>query len=88
MQLATVAQAVADRIRRPMPHDLSVLPGSLPVVAFGDSMSAAVATLSLNPSWIEFESASGAWLHGPDRRTSGAAGIDASSPSQGPRQDY
>jgi len=63
-----IAAAVADRIRRPIPPDLSVLVGSLPVVSFGDPNRAAVATLSLNPSWREFKSPAGVWLHGSDRR--------------------
>jgi hypothetical protein len=44
-----------------------VVPGSTPVVAFGDVRSARVATLGLNPSRIEFEQR-GAELDGPLRR--------------------
>jgi hypothetical protein len=63
-----IAAAVAERIRRPVPSGLSVLVGSLPVVSFGDPNRAAAATLSLNPSWREFESRGGVWLYGSDRR--------------------
>jgi hypothetical protein len=59
-----IAPPVADRIRRPIPPALSVLPGSLPVVSFGDPNGALAATLSLNPSWREFESPDGTWLSG------------------------
>jgi hypothetical protein len=59
---------VTERIRRPIPAGLSVLPGTLPIVSFGDPSVAAVATLSLNPSWIEFEAPRGGWLDGARRR--------------------
>jgi hypothetical protein len=45
-----------------------VLPGSLPVVSFGDLSGARVATLSLNPSSAEFLSKNGEWLLGSRRR--------------------
>jgi hypothetical protein len=40
---------VEARIRRAIPDGVGVLPGSLPVVSFGDPGTAAVATVSLNP---------------------------------------
>ncbi|MGO9148299.1 MAG: hypothetical protein ACLQEG_17055 [Acidimicrobiales bacterium] len=58
---------VVDRIRRSPPLDCYVLPGSTPVVAFGDVRRAHVATLGLNPSRIEFKQR-GAELDGPVRR--------------------
>jgi hypothetical protein len=78
--IPTIAPAVAERIRRPTPAGLSVLPGSLPVVSFGDPNVATVATLSLNPSWLEFQSASGAWLLGPERRLASLISLGASDP--------
>lgn len=42
------------RIRRPIPADSFVIPGTTPVVAFGDISQARVATLGINPSWFEF----------------------------------
>src|SRR5579875_1337901 len=66
--MVSVAPEVADRIRRPVPPGLGVLRGSLPVAAFGDPDAAIVATMSLNPSWLEFQSPAGAWLEGKKRR--------------------
>lgn len=45
---------IIDRIRRPAPLASSVVPGSTPVVAFGNARMATVATLGLNPSRVEF----------------------------------
>jgi hypothetical protein len=78
--IPTVAPVVAERIRRPVPAGLSVLPGSLPVVSFGDPNAATVATLSLNPSWLEFQSASGAWLLGRQRRLASLVSLVADDP--------
>jgi len=75
-----IAPAVAERIRRPIPPDLSVLPGSLPVVSFGDPNGALAATLSLNPSWREFESPDGTWLNGSRRRLASLTSLGASDP--------
>lgn len=76
----SVAPEVADRIRRPVPPGLGVLPGSLPVTAFGDVSAAAVATISLNPSWLEFQSPMGAWLEGDKRRLASLVSLGASDP--------
>ena len=78
--VAPVPQVVAERIRRPVPAGLSVLPGSLPVVSFGDPNAATVATLSLNPSWLEFLSASGAWLLGSERRLASLVSLGVDDP--------
>jgi hypothetical protein len=77
---ARVYTRVADRIRRPIPQCLPVLPGSLPIVSFGDPDAASVATLSLNPSWIEFERPRGGWLHGSDRRVASLVSIGVTDP--------
>jgi hypothetical protein len=63
-----VPQVVAERIRRPVPVGLSVLPESLPVVSFVGPNAATLATLSLTPSSLEFPSTSGAPLLGGERR--------------------
>lgn len=42
------------RIRRNYPENGCVVPGSTPVVAFGDASFAKAATLGLNPSKVEF----------------------------------
>ena len=64
----TVPPELADRIRRPIPPDCSVVPGSLPVVAQGDPITARVATLSVNPSKLELTTPKGTWLAPEYRR--------------------
>jgi len=61
-----VQPEVEARVRRAVPDGAGVLPGSLPVVSFGDPGTAAVATVSLNPSPREFLTRAGEWL--PDRK--------------------
>lgn len=75
-----MADEVAERVRRRVPVGLGVVPGSLPVVSFGDPSRARVATVSLNPSWIEFLSPGGEWLLGGDRRLASlrSLGVDRS----------
>ena len=74
------APIVAERIRRPIPAELYVLGGSLPVVSFGDPDRARVATLSLNPSYLEFQSPMGSWLLGADRRLASLTSIGVIDP--------
>jgi len=62
-----IADYVEERIRRPAPPDAAVVPGSTPVIAFGDPNTSRVATLGLNPSRAEFLSPAGKLLDG-DRR--------------------
>ena len=59
---------IGQRIRRPVPSDSCVVPGSTPVVAFGNARSATVATLGLNPSKNEFRERNGNELVGTSRR--------------------
>lgn len=49
-----VPDYIERRIRCPVPADSRVIPGTTPVVAFGDVSQARVATLGINPSWFEF----------------------------------
>jgi hypothetical protein len=63
-----VPEYIETRIRQRAPEGLSVVPGSTPVVAFGDVRSAEVATLGLNPSRIEFLDRDGKELMGDKRR--------------------
>jgi hypothetical protein len=56
------------RIRRTPPAESYVVPGSTPVLAFGDVQSARVATIGLNPSRIEFTDEEGNFLEGDRRR--------------------
>jgi hypothetical protein len=57
-----------DCIRRSAPEGAYVVPGSTPVLAFGDARTARVATLGLNPSRIEFTDEAGVFLQGNRRR--------------------
>ncbi len=65
---STILPYVAERIRRPVPPNACVVPGSTPVVAFGEFRRATVATLGLNPSRIEFLDHHGLELTGTARR--------------------
>jgi hypothetical protein len=59
---------IEERIRRRPPDGLPVVPGSTPVIAFGDARKAWVATLGWNPSKLEFIDKKGKELAGPYRR--------------------
>jgi hypothetical protein len=59
---------IETRIKQPKPDGLAVVPGSTPVVAFGDVQSATVAALGLNPSRREFLDGHGKELTGAKRR--------------------
>ncbi|NTU81844.1 MAG: hypothetical protein HGA45_21120 [Chloroflexales bacterium] len=56
------------RVQRPPPADSCIVSGSTPVVAFGNARTAAVATLGLNPSRVEFLDRAGNELPEPRRR--------------------
>lgn len=56
------------RIRRSQPAESYIVPGSTPVLAFGDVRNAQVATLGLNPSRVEFTDDKGNLLEGDRRR--------------------
>lgn len=47
-------ELLLERIMQPMPTDSHVVPVSLPVTSFGDPNTARVATISINPSVVEF----------------------------------
>jgi hypothetical protein len=72
-----VPRYVEERIRAMPPPRSCVVPGSTPVVAFGDASRARVATLGLNPSKQEFLSPRGRELDGDERRfeTCGSLGV-------------
>ncbi|MCK2017956.1 hypothetical protein [Peribacillus frigoritolerans] len=48
-------QILAERLREEPPENCTVVKGSIPIIAFGRFRSAKVASVSLNPSWAEFE---------------------------------
>lgn len=56
-----------DHVSRPIPQGLGIVRGSVPITAFGRFDDARVATLSLNPSYLEFSSNKGLPL-GEDKR--------------------
>lgn len=64
---STLADYIVARLRR-SPPAAHVVPGSTPVLWFGDALNAAVATLGLNPSRQEFLDPNGRELSGTDRR--------------------
>lgn len=55
-------------VRRLPPGGAGVVPGSTPVVAFGDPARAQIATLGINPSRREFTDEQGRMLTGAQRR--------------------
>jgi hypothetical protein len=61
-----------------------VVPGSTPVLAFGDARTARVATLGLNPSRIEFTDSAGVFLGGNKRRLSTHASLGLSDLTTAP----
>jgi hypothetical protein len=64
---AILTDDIVARLRRPPPAAY-VVPGSTPVLSFGNASAAAVATLWLNPSRQEFLDRSGRELSGAARR--------------------
>lgn len=77
--MANVPDYVEARVRRAIPENCSVVPGSTPVVSFGDIRDARVATLGLNPSWHEFWSAPHVELNGDARRFETLASLGCDS---------
>jgi hypothetical protein len=66
--MSDIPNYIEARIRQKFPPGAPVIPGSTPVVAFGDVRKAAVATLGWNPSKREFLDSRGKELVGRDRR--------------------
>jgi hypothetical protein len=85
-QVNRVPRYIEDRIRRKFPSDLGVVPGSTPVVAFGDCLRARAATLGLNPSRIEFLDRKGVLLKGQRRRLATCESLEISDLSQASRE--
>jgi len=74
---------VVARLRRP-PSAAYVVTGSTPVLAFGDSSNAFVATLGLNPSRQEFLDRNGRELNGTARRFETLASLGVPSLDSAP----
>ncbi len=78
----SVPVEVVNHLKRPIPADLEVVPESLPVISFGDPSTARVATVSLNPSWQEFQSKGRNWLTGPKMRLESLNSLERNHPSE------
>ncbi len=76
--MTKIPDYIDKRIRQPIPSGLCVVPGSTPIVAFGDARTAKVATLGLNPSHREFQDKDGCELTGPQRRLATHNSLDVS----------
>ena len=74
-----VPDYLARMVRRIPPRGAPVVPGSTPVVAFGDPAKAQVATLGINPSRVEFVT-DGKLLAGDERRLATLESLDAQAP--------
>lgn len=81
----TLPAYIERRIRRKPPANSFVVPGSTPVVSFGNAQTARVATLGLNPSRVEFVEG-GRELVGPSRRLATHRSLGTSDLSNAPRQ--
>ena len=77
-----IGPEVEARVRRVIPEGAGVLPGSLPVVSFGDPGSAMVATVSLNPSSREFLTKAGEWLPDAKRRLASLHSLGVKDPGE------
>ena len=73
-----LAPYLAAMVRRLPPTRAGVVPGSTPVVAFGDPARARVATLGINPSRREFTDEQGRMLTDAHRRLATLASLGAS----------
>jgi hypothetical protein len=76
---------IEHRIRRPAPRNAFVVPGSTPVVSFGNAQKASVATLGINPSRVEFLAKDGSELVGNSRRLATHASLGTSDLANAPR---
>jgi hypothetical protein len=81
-----IAEYVELRLRAEPPGGCPVVPGSTPVVAFGDPTVARAATLGLNPSRQEFLDPNGAELDGPRRRFETLASLGVADLKGAPRE--
>ena len=76
---ATVPKYIETRIRASVPTGCHVVRQSTPVVSFGDSRTATVATLGLNPSRLEFLDGNGKLLRGERQRLQTLDSLNLSS---------
>ena len=81
-----IPRYIDDRIRRPFPPDSCVVRCSTPVVSFGNSQRARVATLGLNPSRMEFVDSRRVLLKGKNRRLATHESLGTSDLSCAPQE--
>lgn len=74
----SIPDYVRQMVRRPAPTGCSVIPGTTPVVSFGNPTRAKVATLGINPSKSEFLDKSGAMLTKDKQRLATLPSLGAS----------
>jgi hypothetical protein len=74
-----VPDYVEERLRRPPPEGCNVIPGSTPVVGFGDPRNAKVATIGLNPNRLEFLDSDGSLLREDAQRLETLLSVGANS---------
>jgi len=74
-----VPEYVEARLRRPPPQGCNVIPGSTPVVGFGDPRNAKVATIGLNPNRLEFLDSEGSLLREDTQRLETLLSVGADS---------
>jgi hypothetical protein len=84
--MTQVPEYIERRIRQPIPAGLCVVPGTTPVVAFGDARKAKVATLGLNPSHREFLDSHGRELTGCSRRLASHRSLDVDNLENAPQK--
>lgn len=51
----TLNEKILNRLQQSAPENCTIVPGSTPVIAFGRFRTALIATISLNPSYKEFD---------------------------------
>ena len=73
---------LAAMVRRDPPESAGVVPGSTPVVAFGDPARARAATLGITPSRNEFLDGQGRLLDGGQRRLATLRSLAAARPDE------
>ena len=83
---AILPDYVVARLRRPYPNGAPVVPGSTPVLSFGDISEATVATLGFNPSHQEFLSRERCELSGPERRFETLSSLGVNSLESAPEE--
>lgn len=74
--MRSLPKYIESRIRQGPPVSVSIVPLSTPVLAFGDSLKATVATLGWNPSKLEFRDRYGNELTGAERRLETLTSLD------------